>query len=370
MQVWLLHVGVKSVVAKTGVIQARRQAGVDQGGHLGQTYRHDAVVCGAAVARPGLAHQARGLHGAGGRFPEIGARGVGIAFMRRHHVQQVLFLKTALARKTLRLVKHHWHVDLAVHRQRLRHVNVDDQVARSSRRNGIAQAPDPAKFLAAVGRRRVQVRHRGEMRERGLLVTAAVNHGQLAVFVELLETRHAGVPAVVVVDLEQPLCPYAQRRAVAVIGIVAIGHQRVQAVVAARQLDHHQDPIRVAGILREHIGRLPECDRHAAITQAIHGQARQAGPQKRAAAQRRCGKVVGPGDAVKCLQFVVWHGASFQPNWYSGRLMIRCRSSRNGSSRYDCATGIWSVPSSAFKNSTRRARSALWGATLSRRPRK
>ena len=50
-------------------------------------------------------------------------------------------------------------------------------------RHRIGQAADPAVLLAAVGRGGVPVRHRREVRERRVLVSAAVHDGQLAVLI-------------------------------------------------------------------------------------------------------------------------------------------------------------------------------------------
>ena len=95
------------------------------------------------------------------------------------------------------------------------------------------------------------------MRERRLLVAAAVDDGEFAVFVEPLKFGHAAIPAKMLVDLEQLLRAYPQSRAVPVISVIAIRQQRVQPVVAARQRHHHQNALFASGILRQRLGGLP-----------------------------------------------------------------------------------------------------------------
>ena len=62
------------------------------------------------------------------------------------------------------------------------------------------------------------------MRIGRILVTAAMNDGHLAVFVETLESSHARVESKVVVDDAQFVLGNAYIRPLSIIGIVAVGH--------------------------------------------------------------------------------------------------------------------------------------------------
>ena len=62
-------------------------------------------------------------------------------------------------------------------------VDVDQKIWRELRVDGVGQTAQPAVRLAAVGRAGVPVGRRREMRVRRVVVTAAVHHGHLAVFI-------------------------------------------------------------------------------------------------------------------------------------------------------------------------------------------
>ncbi len=152
----------------------------------------------------------------------------------------------------------------------------------ASGRHRVGETAHPAVRFAAVGRGGVPVGHRGEVRERRILVAAAVHDGELAALVEALETRHAGAEAEVVVDDAQLLARDAEIWPVLVVGVVGVGHQRVQAVVTARQLEHNQNfPIRL-GFGGECGSRLAEqCHaqrRTRAHAHAAHARAQQIAP--------------------------------------------------------------------------------------------
>src|SRR5262249_9065825 len=125
--------------------------------------------------------------------------------------------------------------------------------------------------------------HRGEMGERGLVVADAVHDGEMAVFVEPLEPGHGRLEAEMLIELAQPLRLDADARSGAVIGVISIGHDRVEPVIAAGKLNHHQDA-------------------------ALLGRGRGLRPERRAleiagGAQRKAAKVqaqkIAAGDATK-----------------------------------------------------------------------
>ena len=79
------------------------------------------------------------------------------------------------------------------------------------------------------------------MRIGRVLVTAAMNNSHLAIFVETLESSHAGVESKVVVDDAQFVLGNAYIRPLSIIGIVAVGYDSVQAIVAAGELEYDQN---------------------------------------------------------------------------------------------------------------------------------
>ena len=127
------------------------------------------------------------------------------------------------------------------HRKRLLGVDIDDVVSMSLRVHGVGGAAEPAIKLAAIWRSGLPIGHRGEMRERRLVVADAMHDREMAVLVETLEPRHGRLKAEMLIDLAQAFLPDADARPGAVVGVIAIGHDRVEAVVAAGQFDHHQD---------------------------------------------------------------------------------------------------------------------------------
>src|SRR5262245_64581312 len=92
------------------------------------------------------------------------------------------------------------------------------------------------------------------MGERWLVVADAVHDGEMPILVEPLEPRHGRLQAEMLIELAQPLRLEADARPRAIVGIIAIGHDRVEPVIAAGKLDHDQD----AALLRRGGGLRPE----------------------------------------------------------------------------------------------------------------
>src|ERR1700684_793760 len=79
------------------------------------------------------------------------------------------------------------------------------------------------------------------MREGRVVVTTAVNDGELAILIEALEVDHAAVETQVIVDGAESFLGEADFGAVFVIGVVAIGDQGVEAVIAAGEFEDNQN---------------------------------------------------------------------------------------------------------------------------------
>src|SRR5579871_2131130 len=237
----LEDVRVERVIPVRGVVEARRHAGGDQGDHLGQVEADNAVVDGGMIFGTGFAHQSRGIFGApGGVEQETARRVIDLACVRQGREDRALFVELFL-RELVGIVEDHGNMAVAAHGKRLPSPDVHDVIGRGLRGHGIGQATDPAVLLAAVGGGGVPVGHGREVREGRILVTAAVHDGELAIFVEAFEARHAAAEAEVVVDGAQLLTRHAEIRAVLVIGVVAVRDQSIEAVIAARELEHHQN---------------------------------------------------------------------------------------------------------------------------------
>ncbi len=159
--------------------------------------------------------------------------------------------------------EHERHVVFGAHRQPLAVGDVDDEIGtRAGRVERGGGTAEPTVFVAAVGSRGVPERTRREVRERRLVVADTVDDRHLAVVVELLHALHRLVQAEVGVDFEEVAFLQADRRAMLVIGGVAVGHDRVQPVVAAEPLEHHQDA--AGGRRRRRPAGLAEHARHRA----------------------------------------------------------------------------------------------------------
>ena len=79
------------------------------------------------------------------------------------------------------------------------------------------------------------------MRKRRLRIAAAMHDGHLSLFIKTLEASHSRVESVLVVDLAQLGRAYADLGPQPVVGVVRIGHQRVEAIISAGQFQHHQN---------------------------------------------------------------------------------------------------------------------------------
>src|SRR5215831_14668519 len=89
----------------------------------------------------------------------------------------------------------------APHCKRLRSGDIDDVVTLSSWVHHVSHASHPSQRLTAIRNAGVPKPHRLEVRKRGPFVAAAVDHSQLAVFVQTLEPSHRRMKAKMIVDL-------------------------------------------------------------------------------------------------------------------------------------------------------------------------
>src|SRR5688572_4123500 len=76
-----------------------------------------------------------------------------------------------------------------------------------------------------------------------MVVAAPVHNGQTSVFEETLEADHRGMKAETIGDFDHLSLGDAQLRTCTVVGSVAEWDDGVQAVVAARQLDDHENAV-------------------------------------------------------------------------------------------------------------------------------
>ena len=207
--------------------------------------------------------------------------GLAICLICRGRRQRLALVVENLLRELVGIVKDHRHVAVAANRERLPRVDVHNKVGRRVGRHRVGQAAHPSVLLAAVGRGGVPIRHRREVRERWILVSAAVHDGQLAVFVQTFETGHAAAESEMIVDGPHFFARNADVRAVMIIGVVAIRDQRIQPIVAARKFQHHQDLAARFGLTGKRRSRLRE-QRHGkrsrAHSDAVHAETQQIAP--------------------------------------------------------------------------------------------
>ena len=81
---------------------------------------------------------------------------------------------------------------------------------------------------------------------------------ELAVLEQPFEADHAAAETEMIVDRQQFLLRDPDRRPMPVIGVVAVGHERVEPVVAAGKLEHDENPAVGFGLGRESGSRLRE----------------------------------------------------------------------------------------------------------------
>ena len=103
-----------------------------------------------------------------------------------------------------------------------------------------------------------------------MVVAAAVDDGEQAVFVEMLEADHRGMKAEAVGRFDHLVLGDAELRPRAVVRRIAVRHDGVQAVVAARQLDDDENALRtffdarpLQGLRRQRGGRAAQHERQA-----------------------------------------------------------------------------------------------------------
>ena len=75
----------------------------------------------------------------------------------------------------------------------------------------------------------------------GVGVADAVDHRHLALVVELLEGAHGGSEAKLIVHLDDLVLLVVHGGAVVVVQALVVGDHRVEIVVAAGELQHHDD---------------------------------------------------------------------------------------------------------------------------------
>src|SRR5271155_5700067 len=79
------------------------------------------------------------------------------------------------------------------------------------------------------------------MREARVLVTHTMDDRELAVLEQTLESRHPRLNAESIVELAKLFRPQAELGPRAIIGVVRIGDDGVQAVIGAGEFDHDKD---------------------------------------------------------------------------------------------------------------------------------
>ena len=81
------------------------------------------------------------------------------------------------------------------------------------------------------------------MRARRVLITHAVNDGDVALLVHVSYCAHLRVQADLVVKVQHLLLRNADRRAVVVVDFVVVRDYRIQVVIAAGKLHNHHDRV-------------------------------------------------------------------------------------------------------------------------------
>ena len=114
------------------------------------------------------------------------------------------------------------------------------------------RATEPALVANVIGQRSVPDVHGAEVGPVGVGVADALNDGELALVPEALEGLHAGPQPDVVVDLDDVVLGYAHGRAIVVVVAAGVRDDRVEGIVATRELNYHELAVPVASVTRSH----------------------------------------------------------------------------------------------------------------------
>jgi hypothetical protein len=101
----------------------------------------------------------------------------------RDVLEERQLLGESLAREPLGVVEDDRRVVPAPHRQRLRRVDVDDEIRSAAGAHSIGEPADPAVLIPLIGRAGVPVGHRREVRKGRIVIAAAVDHGEAAILI-------------------------------------------------------------------------------------------------------------------------------------------------------------------------------------------
>src|SRR5215469_14616572 len=141
----------------------------------------------------------------------------------------------------IRLEEGKWHVGASQHRERLSRLDIDNEVIAAARIERIRKPTEPAIRVAAIGGASLPVSHRGEMRETRVVIADPVDDRELAVFEQALKSRHPGLYSELVVEPAKLFRSQPELRPRAIVGVVCIGDDGVQAVIGAGEFDHDED---------------------------------------------------------------------------------------------------------------------------------
>src|SRR5262245_3157741 len=87
--------------------------------------------------------------------------------------------------------------------------------------------------------------HRREVRQTRMVVAAAMNDSETTVFVQALEADHRRFEAEAVGDFDHLALVEPELRLGAVVSGIATGHDSIQSVIAAGQLNDDEDAVRM-----------------------------------------------------------------------------------------------------------------------------
>jgi hypothetical protein len=100
-----------------------------------------------------------------------------------HAGEHLLLFVCALAAEARRIFEHERRMVTAAHGQRLRVADVHDHVLLRRAVDFVGEPADPAKRFAAVRHAGVPVPHRREVRQARMVVAAAVDDTEEAIFI-------------------------------------------------------------------------------------------------------------------------------------------------------------------------------------------